>query len=117
MKRRVGLGVVVGALLVPSGVGAQTVRPHLYLSPPTVAAAPWTLPHEERRATIVSALPAPRRYRVCNDSNTPVVVTTDAPAPGFPLPGRTCADVAAKAITISQPAVGIPAYGTYLELQ
>ena len=114
--RFVGL---IGLLVVPSVAFAQIVVPDVTLSPTGAAltAASWALPgHETRRATIVSALPAARRYRVCNASNTTAVVATDAQPDGFDLPGRTCADLAARTITISQRVPGIPPYGTYTEL-
>jgi len=110
---------VLGALLVAPAALAQPVT--LYVQPYVVgsgsAVASWALPsHEERRATIVSALPAPRRYRVCNASNTTAVLTSDAQSGGFDLPGRTCADLAARTITITQRAAGTPPFGTYAEL-
>ena len=114
--RFVGL---VGLFVVPSFALAQTVVPYATLPPNGAlpAAASWALPgHETRRATIVSALPMARRYRVCNASNTTAVVATDAHPDGFDLPGRTCTDLAARTITISQRVPGIPPFGTYTEL-
>ena len=111
---------VLGALLVAPAALAQPVTPYVQPAPYVVgsgsAVASWALPsHEERRATIVSALPAPRRYRVCNASNTTAVLTSDAQSGGFDLPGRTCADLAARTITITQRAAGTPPFGTYAE--
>ena len=112
-------GVLALLLVAPVAAFGQPVMPYAPLPPVgTVSGAgSWTLPgHEERRATIVSALPAPRRYRVCNGSNTTAVVATDAQPGGFDLPGRSCADIAARTITITQRVAGIPPYGTYAEL-
>jgi len=61
-------------------------------------------------------VPGARRYRVCNASNTTAVLTSDAQLGGFDLPGRTCADLAARTITITQRAAGTPPFGTYAEL-
>ena len=110
---------VLGALLVAPAALAQPVTPYVqpYVVGSSSAVASWALPsHEERRATIVSALPAPRRYRVCNASNTTAVLTSDVQHGGFDLPGRTCADLAARTITITQRAAGTPPFGTYAEL-
>jgi hypothetical protein len=119
---------VLGMLLVAPAALAQ---PMPYAQPTTPYAQPlapyvvgsafgvgsWALPaHEERRATIVSGLPMTRRYRVCNASNTTAVVATDAQPGGFDLPGRSCADLAARTITITQRAAGIAPFGTYAEL-
>jgi len=110
---------VLGLLLVAPAAFAQAVTPYVPLPPVGAVSGvgSWALPgHEERRATIVSALPAARRYRVCNASNTTAVVATDAQPGGFDLPGRTCTDLAARTITITQRVAGIPPFGTYAEL-
>jgi hypothetical protein len=110
------IATLVAALALVGRAQAQPAPPpYVVAPPPTLAAAPWTLSVDERRATLVAALPAAKRYRVCNDSNTPVFVTTDA-HPGFDLPGRSCSDVAAKTVTVAQRVSGIPAFGTYLRL-
>ena len=112
---------IAGLLLIVAAPGAgwaQRVIPDVIVSPTTTPApAAWALPsHEERRVTIVAALPVPRRYRICNASNTTAVVTTDALPAGLNLPGRTCSDVAARTITILQRVAGIAPFGTYVEL-
>lgn len=78
--------------------------------------APWALADAEARLTIVSGLPAPERYRVCNESNTPAVVSTDAEPDGLALPPRSCVDLGARTITVRQPRPGIPARGTFVRL-
>src|SRR2546422_2215916 len=81
---------VLGALLVAPAALAQPVTPYVqpYVVGSSLAVASWALPsHEERRATIVSALPAPRRYRVCNASNTTAVLTSDFSPAGSISPG------------------------------
>jgi len=110
---------VLGLLLIAPEAFAQPVTPYVALPPvgAVSGAGSWTLPgHEARRATIVSQLPAARRYRVCNASNTTAVVATDAEPGGFDLPGRSCVDIAARSITITQRVAGIAPFGTYAEL-
>jgi fumarate reductase iron-sulfur subunit len=108
--------LVVGPMLpVPVAAQPQGPPPYVVTPPAALAAAPWSLSADDRRATIVAGLPAMQRYRVCNDSNTLAFVMTDT-HPGFDLPGRSCADVAAKTVTVMQRVSGIPAYGTYLRL-
>jgi hypothetical protein len=110
---------VVLLVLLPGSVPAQPpVIPYIYPVPGDLSGvAAWELPHhEDRRATIVTGLPVPLRYRICNESNTPAVVTTDASPKGFDLPPRSCVDVGARSITISQREAGIPAKGSYLRL-
>jgi hypothetical protein len=103
--------------LAPPGQGQPRVTPHIYSwSGDVVGGAPWALPVNERQATIVSGLPVPHRYRVCNESNTPAVVWTDVVPKGFVLPARSCADIAAKTIVIEQRTAGIPPRGSYLPL-
>ncbi len=74
-------------------------------------------PQDERRlVTIVAAFPTLQRCRACNESNTTAVVVLDDRGEGVDLPGRTCVDVAASAITIGQRVDGIPPHGLYLRL-
>lgn len=103
--------------LAPPGHGQPHVSPHIYSWPgEPFGGAPWALPVNERQATIVSGLPVPHRYRVCNDSNTPAVVSTEVIPTGFVLPARSCADLAARTIVIEQRTAGIPPRGSYLPL-
>jgi fumarate reductase iron-sulfur subunit len=116
LGRALALVILLAGLAQAGPVAAQPAAPPYVVSPPAaLAAAPWSLTVEDRRATIVAGLPVAQRYRVCNDSNTLAFVMTDT-HPGFDLPGRSCADVAAKTVTVVQRVSGIPAYGTYLRL-
>lgn len=112
---------VLTVLLLAAGPAlAQRGRvvPYIDVTPePRPAAAPWALADPDRSTTIVSSLPVPERYRVCNESNTPAVVTTDARAEGLALPPRSCVDVGARTVTVSQRDPGIPARGTYRKLE
>ncbi len=120
-KRLLRLASVVLLLALPVAARAQRVAPYLGIMPwapsPGLVMARWSLPsQEQRRATIVAALPVPERYRVCNESNTTAVVETDSYPGGFDLPGRTCMDLAARTITITQRASGIAPFGSYAKL-
>lgn len=123
VKRLLRLASVALLLALPGTAAAQRVTPYLPLAgamPPAFQAAPWALSavprYDTRRATIVASLPAPQRYRVCNESNTTALVLTDVQPQGFDLPGRTCVDVAAKTITVSQRVVGTAPFGSYARL-
>lgn len=121
LRPLVGVAALAVALALPLAARAQSTTPHVYLVPtPYGAVAPWALPAtppaEERRATIVAALPEPHRYRVCNDSNTLAALALDSHPHLVELPGRACVDVGARTITIVQRVTGIPARGTYQRL-
>lgn len=116
LRRAAGLAALLLALAAPAAAPAQTARPHVILTPVPDGLAPWSLAIEDRRATVVAALPEPRRYRLCNDSTATVTVALDTAAQALELPGRACLDVSARTITLTQRAAGIPAHGTYQRL-
>jgi len=129
MTRTLALGTLVLSLAV-AAEAADPARspqgppppppppfPQVVMPPAPTGPAPWTLPQsDDRRATIVTGLPVPLPYRICNDSGTTAVVVTDDRWEGFDLPGRTCVDVAARNITIRQRIAGVPPHGSYRRL-
>jgi hypothetical protein len=104
-------------LLAPVSIAAQPVLTHPWLDVDLgawrEAPAPWTLASRNARVTLVM-LPAAWPYRICNESPSPVVVTADDKP--VDLPARSCLDVAARSLVVSQHGEGIPARGTYRRL-
>ncbi|MBI1848023.1 MAG: hypothetical protein HY294_09285 [Candidatus Rokubacteria bacterium] len=106
-------GPVTGRLAAVVLAALTLAAPGLVTGQWAGAPAQWALPSRDSSAVLVAYLPVARRYRVCNDSHSAVVLTADSPERELPLPPRSCIDVQAHTMTVSQRGVGIPARGTY----